>query len=194
MLLWLACATPPSADGHDPDPVPPVIAAPFDCAALPEADGFDYPVGPPDARGYYDAQDFLVNTHLGEDWNGVGGGDSDLGDPVHAVADGVVTEAGEAGGGWGAVVRVAHRAGPTCVESLYAHFLDISVRAGDRVRRGEVLGHIGTANGRYKAHLHLEVRGVVGSPLGHGYGVPLDQVDPHQLIDAHRPVRAPTAR
>jgi murein DD-endopeptidase MepM/ murein hydrolase activator NlpD len=106
-----------------------------------------------------------------------------------------VTEAEEIGGGWGAVVRVAHRVGPVCVESLYAHFLDFQVTTGDRVRRGQVLGHVGTANGRYKAHLHLEVRAVVGSELGHGYGVPLDQVDPHQFIDAHRPpVRGPTAR
>jgi hypothetical protein len=187
MLLWLACSL----------PVPPAKADPsaaFDCAAVTPADGFDYPVGPPNARGYYDAQDFLVNTHLGEDWNGVGGGDSDLGDPVFAIAAGVVTEADEVGGGWGAVVRVAHRTGGSCIESLYAHFLDVGVSSGDAVNRGQVIGHIGTANGQYRAHVHLELRTKVGSELGGGYGVPLDQVDPHEFIDRHRPVRAPSGR
>ena len=33
--------------------------------------GFDFPVGKPDAVGYYNAQEFTENDHLGEDWNGV---------------------------------------------------------------------------------------------------------------------------
>ena len=32
---------------------------------------FDFPVGKPDAVGYYNAQEFTENDHLGEDWNGV---------------------------------------------------------------------------------------------------------------------------
>ena len=61
--------------------------------------GFDFPVGPPDASGYYDAQPFGINDHLGSDWNGDGGGDTDLGDPVHAIAAGVISEATNHGGG-----------------------------------------------------------------------------------------------
>lgn len=163
--------------------------APFDCATVPAADGFDYPVGAPDAIGYYNAQDFLVNTHLGEDWNGRGGGNTDFGDPVYAIANGQVREAKDVALGWGNVVRVAHRTEGGCIESLYAHLSDIAVDPGETVVRGQLIGHIGDAGGRYIAHLHLELRDVVSSPLGAGYGEPKDQVDPHGFIDAHRPKR-----
>ena len=72
-----------------------------------------------------------VNDHLGNDWNGNDGGDSDLGDPVHAIAAGVVSEATDHGGGWGNVVRVVHACGEVPgheVESLYAHLDTIEVR------------------------------------------------------------------
>jgi hypothetical protein len=61
-------------------------------AKLPPCDGFDYPVGPPNAKRYFKARGFLPNglEHLGEDWNGDGGGNSDFGDYVYAAADGVV--------------------------------------------------------------------------------------------------------
>ena len=49
---------------------------PAEQPAVPVAAGFDFPVGPPDAQGYYDAQSFGRNRHLGEDWNGNGGGNS----------------------------------------------------------------------------------------------------------------------
>ncbi|HEY1080753.1 MAG TPA: hypothetical protein VGE29_00740, partial [Prosthecobacter sp.] len=49
------------------------------------ADGFDFPVGKPDAAGYYKARGYWPNGHMGEDWNGNGGGDSDLGAPIYAM-------------------------------------------------------------------------------------------------------------
>ena len=72
------------------------------------ADGFDLPVGKPDAEGYYKARGYRPNGHLGEDWNGKGGGDSDLGDPIYAVAHGVVLYAQNFGHGWGNVVIIRH--------------------------------------------------------------------------------------
>lgn len=158
------------------------------------ADGFDFPVGAPDARGYYDAQPFGGDSaHLGSDWNGNGGGDSDLGDPIFAVADGRVVDAADHEGGWGQVVRVAHHVrdtrGERVVESLYAHLERIDVRVGERVTRGQQLGTIGTAGGVYRAHLHLEIRDLVGRPLGLGYGPPDAQLDPTAFIRAHRPHR-----
>lgn len=164
--------------------------------ALPLADGFDFPVGPPDAAGYRDAQPFGgASAHLGSDWNGVGGGDTDLGDPVHAVAAGRVLAAEDHGGGWGNVVRVAHRIGADdgggglVVESLYAHLDTIAVRVGEPVTRGQRVGTIGTAGGRYPAHLHLELRAAPGLPLGGGYGPAAGQLDPTAFIVAHRPRR-----
>ena len=160
---------------------------------LPLADGFDFPVGPPDGAGYYDAQPFGGRrAHLGSDWNGNGGGDSDLGDPVFAIAGGRVVEVADHGGGWGNVVRVVHRVrepggGERIVESLYAHLDTVEVAAGARVERGEQLGTIGTAGGTWVAHLHLELRAGFGAPLGGGYGAPATQLDPTAFIRAHRP-------
>jgi murein DD-endopeptidase MepM/ murein hydrolase activator NlpD len=164
------------------------------------ADGFDFPVGDGDAHGYYDAQPFGGDrAHLGNDWNGVRGGDSDLGDPVLAVAEGRVTDAADYEGGWGNVVRVLHRVREAdgreyLVESLYAHLEQIDVVVGARVTRGQQLGTIGTAGGIYRAHLHLEIRDRPGRPLGLGYGPPFAQVDPTAFIRARRPPRERHAR
>ena len=73
------------------------------------ADGFDLPVGKPDARGYYKARGFKAHGHLGEDWDGVGGGDTDLGDPVFAIGDGVVVFARDCHQGWGNVISELHQ-------------------------------------------------------------------------------------
>lgn len=71
------------------------------------SDGFDFPVGVPNAKDDYDAQHFLEPNrnfggalHLGEDWNGIGGGNTDLGDTVYAVANGYVSFSNDLGGGW----------------------------------------------------------------------------------------------
>lgn len=140
---------------------------------IPITEGFDFPVGPPDAQGYYNAQGFGRNNHLGEDWNGRGGGNSDYGDPVHAIGEGVVSFADHLPGNWGNVVRIIHRyeegGAVHEVESLYAHLADFTVSVGDVVARGEPIGRIGDAEGAYVAHLHLELRSEVGMPIGPGY-------------------------
>ena len=147
--------------------------------------GFVFPVGAPDGAGYYDAQPFGANDHLGNDWNGVRGGDSDLGFPVFAVADGVVLDATDHGGGWGNVVRVSHACGDR-VESLYAHLDRIYVVDGARVRRGHLIGTIGTAGGQYRAHLHFELRDR-HLPLGDGYSRERSgYLDPTDYIRRHR--------
>jgi murein DD-endopeptidase MepM/ murein hydrolase activator NlpD len=158
----------------------------------PRAGSFGFPVGDGSATGYYNAQPFGENAHLGDDWNGNGGGDSDLGDPVLAIADGVVTSAEDHGGGWGKVVRLVHDVGPAGapvhVESLYAHLDSIEVSTGELVSRGHRIGAIGDAGGRYPAHLHLEVRDRVGLPLGRGYGVGArGYLDPTAFILARLP-------
>lgn len=167
----------------EPDPVP---------VRLRMADGFDFPVGAPHGRGYYDAQPFKKNHHLGEDWNGNGGGNTDLGDPVFSIANGVVVFAEDLGGGWGNTVRIVHayRDGNEVeqVESFYAHLDRIDVREGERVRRGEPIGTIGDADGSYIAHLHFELREQVGLPHGPGYSRDTEGwLDPSAFIRSHRP-------
>ena len=154
----------------------------------PPGDGFAYPVGGGALAHYYDAQPFGTNAHLGADWNDRAGGDADLGAPVLAIGRGRVVFAADVGGGWGNVVRIVHPVPGAAaeVESLSAHLARIDVAVSAEVRRGQVIGTIGTAGGRYPAHLHFELRTAVGRPLGGGYGTPDGQVDPAAWIAAHR--------
>ncbi|MGF1657423.1 MAG: murein hydrolase activator EnvC family protein [Verrucomicrobiales bacterium] len=128
----------------------------------PVADGFDLPVGPPDAKGYYMARGFRASSHLGEDWNGVGGGNSDLGDPIYNIGHGVVVFARDVRLGWGNVViiRHAYRDGGKVklIDSLYGHLQRVDVKEGQRVQRGQKIGTMGNNRGMYSAHLHFEIR------------------------------------
>lgn len=125
------------------------------------ADGFDFPVGKPDAENYYMSRGFLRH-HPGEDWNGVGGGNSDLGDPVYSIGNGLVVFARDARRGWGNVVIVPHTylSGRQLrtIDSFYAHLERVTVREGQHVTRGMQVGTIGTNRGMYTAHLHFEIR------------------------------------
>ncbi len=159
----------------------------------PLSDGFDFPVGPPNAGSYYNAQGFGGrNHHLGDDWNGLGGGNSDMGDPVYAVANGIVVFARNIGSGWGNIVRILHNTGskdkPVYVESFYAHLKDVFTRPGQRIRRGQKIATIGNAEGVYFAHLHFEMRHKINLPVGGGYGENTSgYLRPSQFIMTHRP-------
>lgn len=154
------------------------------------ANQFDFPVGKPDANGYFNAQKFGKNQHLGDDWNGVGGGNTDLGDPIYAIASGFVVYAQEHIPSWGNVIRIVHfLPNGEKVESLYAHCQEMLVAPDQWVNVGDKIGTIGNANGVYKAHLHLEIREEVGLPIGPGYAVEHDgYVDPTEFIEMHRTV------
>ncbi|MFK7923300.1 MAG: M23 family metallopeptidase [Bacteroidia bacterium] len=189
-LLLLACgnASSPSAQSFPNDST--IISQELDAPIIPIADGFDFPVGPPDAKQYYNAQPFGKNSHLGDDWNGVGGGNSDLGDPVYSIAHGLVVEAEDHGSGWGKVIRIVHQldSGGKQVESLYAHLDTMMIEEGELIERGDPIAKIGNADGAYWAHLHLEIRAKVGLPLGGGYGDDTaDYLDPTVFIEEHRP-------
>ena len=157
------------------------------------SEGFDYPVGKPDARHYYNAQAFGTNNHLGDDWNGRDGGNTDLGDPVYSISNGVVTQSVNFFGGWGKVVRIAHAWKENdemkMVESLYAHMDTMLVKKGQWLRKGDVIGKIGTAEGHYLAHLHLEIRDCAGMELGGGYSKnTIGFLDPTAFIKGHRSI------
>ncbi len=126
------------------------------------ADGFDMPVGKPDAEGYYRSRGLIVGRHMGDDWNGSSGGNSDLGAPVYAAAHGLCIYARDARMGWGNVVIIRHAYWDggrwNYVDSFYAHLNQIFVREGQQVLRGQLVGSIGTNRGMYVAHLHFEIR------------------------------------
>ncbi len=160
------------------------------------SDGFDFPVGPPEATGYYKARGLRLRApvHFGEDWNGRGGGDTDMGDPVYSIGDGVVTWAYDVRQGWGNVViiRYAYR-DPSSgqvrfIDALYGHLRDMLVRVGQMVKRGQQVGTIGNNRGMYAAHLHFEIRHDLSIGM-HRESAPRDMAhwaDPSEFIKRYR--------
>jgi hypothetical protein len=141
----------------------PLLASAADTIRVPLADGFDFPVGKPNAEGYYKYRGFWPNGHLGEDWNGKGGGNSDLGDPIYSMGAGVVVLSEDIKVGWGncVIVRHAYRDATgkiDMVDSLYAHLQERKVKVHDVVERGQLVGTMGGNNGMYAVHLHFEIR------------------------------------
>ena len=76
------------------------------------------------------------------------------GEPAHAVATGTVLTAGD-GGAYGRFVHLGHRHD---LSSFYAHLERVLVRSGDRVRRGQVIGLVGSSGNATGPHLHFELR------------------------------------
>ena len=163
-------------------------------AQIPRALRFDPPLGAEHGGLVYNAQKFWEMNekrgghHLGDDLNGIGGMNTDLGDPVFATADGLVLYAGEHSPGWGNVVVIAHRVpdGRT-LHSMVAHLDRIDVTPGTLVPRGGKVGSVGTANGYYPAHLHFEMRVSDGVDIGAGYALdPRNRLDPLATVAALR--------
>ena len=75
------------------------------------------------------------------------------GTPIRASADGRVTFAGWSGG-YGRQVRIGHGDG---LATSYSHMSRIAAASGSRVRRGEVIGYVGSSGLSTGAHLHYEV-------------------------------------
>src|SRR6266516_4460589 len=125
------------------------IPSPLELASIPTATHFDFPLGNENGAMSYNAQRFTENKHLGDDLNGIGGENSDLGDPIYAIADGRVLLARDGGSGWGNVVILLHayleNGERKYVESYYAHCQEILVHADDDVRRGQKIATVGTA-------------------------------------------------
>jgi hypothetical protein len=165
--------------------------SPLDLVSIPTATRFDYPLGSENDAMSYNAQRFTENKHLGDDLNGIGGENSDLGDPIYAVADGRVLLARDGGPGWGNVIIVLHaylESGERkYVQSYYGHVEKILVHPGDDVRRGQVIATVGTGNGRYFAHLHFEMREFITPFVGPGYRQDTrGWLDPSGFIKQHR--------
>jgi len=76
------------------------------------------------------------------------------GTPIRAMKNGRVEYAGSMGG-YGLTVILSH-GGTT--RSLYAHMSRIDVRAGDRVRGGQVIGAVGRTGNATGPHLHFEIQ------------------------------------
>lgn len=144
------------------------------------SDGFDFPIGDKDAKGsykslitgkhytgWYKAVSFSevydLGIHTGEDWNGSGGGDTDLGQPVYATSKGKVLFAQSCPSPWGKVIVMEHayleNGKVKKIYSQYAHLKELFVEKGEFIKRRQEIGKIGKGDhNEHPAHLHFELR------------------------------------
>ena len=77
-----------------------------------------------------------------------------MGSPVMATADGIVNVAGWSGG-YGLLIQIDHGG---AVETRYAHLSQLAVAPGQSVKRGQIIGFVGSTGRSTGPHLHYEVR------------------------------------
>jgi murein DD-endopeptidase MepM/ murein hydrolase activator NlpD len=76
------------------------------------------------------------------------------GTPIYATGNGVARVAGESNGGYGNHVIINHGYG---YQTLYGHMFRIKVKPGQQVKRGEVIGWVGSSGKSTGPHCHYEV-------------------------------------
>lgn len=113
------------------------------------ASGFGYRIDP-----LY--KDFRL--HAGLDFS------APTGTPIYATSDGVVQTAGFNTDGYGNKVVINHGYG---FQTLYAHMVRVKAKQGQTVKRGEVIGYVGSTGKSTGSHLHYEVikRGAKVDPV-----------------------------
>lgn len=139
--------------------------------SIPMARSFSFPFGNKqayttknDGDGWYSRQNLHTNRHLGEDWNLEAG--NDCGQPIYAIADGLVIYSENPNATWGNVVIIRHLLPDgSQIESLYAHLENRDkIAYGTAVAGGQLIGRLGDGGdpcgdgSPYGAHLHLELR------------------------------------
>jgi murein DD-endopeptidase MepM/ murein hydrolase activator NlpD len=118
------------------------------------ASGFGYRTDPfTKARKMHEGMDFTAKT----------------GTPIFATGDGIVARADNTVSGYGNHIVIRHGFG---YETLYGHLSKYKSRAGQRVKRGDIIGYVGSTGRSEGPHLHYEVRknGKVVNPLNFYYG------------------------
>jgi murein DD-endopeptidase MepM/ murein hydrolase activator NlpD len=118
------------------------------------ASGFGYRTDPfTKARKMHKGMDFSAN----------------IGTPIYATGDGVIAKADNTASGYGNHIVINHGYG---YETLYGHLSKYKVRAGQHVKRGDIIGYVGSTGRSEGPHLHYEVHkdGNVVNPLNFYYG------------------------
>lgn len=118
------------------------------------ASGFGYRNDPfTKIRKFHEGMDFTAKT----------------GTPVFATGDGVIQRADNGASGFGNHIVIRHGFG---YETLYAHLSRYKSRVGQRVKRGDIIGYVGSTGRSEAPHLHYEVHknGKVVNPLNFYYG------------------------
>ena len=99
------------------------------------------------------------------------------GTPIRAVKAGVVLFAGNSGNWAGNHVAVRHGDGKTTMSS---HMSSMSVRSGQMVQAGQVIGYVGQTGRAFGAHLHFELY-----PVGVRYGDVYRAINPQPWLAAN---------
>jgi murein DD-endopeptidase MepM/ murein hydrolase activator NlpD len=118
------------------------------------ASGFGYRSDPfTKVRKFHAGMDFSART----------------GTPIFATGDGIVARADATASGYGNHIVIRHGYG---YETLYGHLSKYKVRAGQRVKRGDIIGYVGSTGRSEAPHLHYEVHkgGSAVNPLNFYYG------------------------
>jgi murein DD-endopeptidase MepM/ murein hydrolase activator NlpD len=97
----------------------------------------------------------VIKLHTGIDLSAA------KGTPVYATGDGIVIRADASSGGYGKCIRINH--GYSYL-TLYAHLSKIVVSPGQVVKRGQIIGYVGSTGRSTGSHLHYEVR-INGKPV-----------------------------
>ena len=104
-------------------------------------------------HGYRNCSSWYGGSHKGVDICAAAG------TPIYASAGGTVTKAGYnkagAGTGYGYSIIINHGNGYTTV---YAHCLSLAVHAGQTVKQGQLIGHVGSTGRSSGNHCHFEIR------------------------------------
>jgi murein DD-endopeptidase MepM/ murein hydrolase activator NlpD len=89
-----------------------------------------------------------VKMHAGLDFS------APQGTPIYATADGVVRTASYSDVGYGNHVIINHGYG---YQTLYGHMVRVKSRTGQKIKRGEIIGYVGSTGKSTGPHLHYEV-------------------------------------
>jgi murein DD-endopeptidase MepM/ murein hydrolase activator NlpD len=204
--------------GFAVEPVSPVVPAPVPAhLELAKklldpglADGFDFPAGGLEGNAPYicqttrrkypgwkvtfrpgDPDADSGQRHTGEAWNGSGGGATDAGQPVFAVAAGMVKDVMETPRGPAVVIehRFLENGAPCTVWSISAGLADVKLKAGDPVKRRQQLGTIADQGAGAPVQLYLEIRTQWPPPEEAGAVAGCEA--PSEFIRTHRKLTVP---
>jgi murein DD-endopeptidase MepM/ murein hydrolase activator NlpD len=91
------------------------------------------------------------------------------GTPIFATGDGIVKRADNTASGYGNHIVIQHGYG---YETLYGHLSKYKCKAGQRVKRGDIIGYVGSTGRSEAPHLHYEVHkdGKPVNPINFYYG------------------------
>ncbi|TDP58307.1 M23 family metallopeptidase [Flavobacterium dankookense] len=94
---------------------------------------------------------------------------SPTGTPIFATGDGIVKRADNTASGYGNHIVIQHGYG---YETLYGHLSKYKCKAGQRVKRGDIIGYVGSTGRSEAPHLHYEVHkdGKPVNPINFYYG------------------------